>query len=400
MQAKRILILTNRIPYPLNDGGNLAMHAMIEGYKARGWQVYLLSMNTSRHYITPDVLKIIYTDLYAFETVAVNNDVRPLPTIFNYLFSRQPNHAVRFQHRQFAAKLQEVLETFSPHVVQFESVFLSGYLPLVRQQAKTLAVLRLHNIEYQVWQRLAQETKSQLKRLYLSSLAKRIEAYEKKVWRQYDLLLPITGADAGMVQAAGIDTPILTLPFGIEADNIPQDTHEQWALYHIGAMDWLPNEEAINWFLQDIWPEVHQQLPELDFYYAGRKMPVYFSHLHIPGAHCMGEVPNASAFIADKKILVVPLRSGGGIRVKILEAMAAGKVIISTTTGMQGIEAADGIHYLEANDAAAFIGKIKWVIANKEAAAVIGKASQTLVLEKYTALKLAEKLDNRLIDML
>src|SRR5438132_892810 len=81
-------------------------------------------------------------------------------------------------------------------------------------------------------------------------------------------------------------------------------------------------------------------------YYAGRHMPEFFKQLDIAGVICEGEVEDANAFIKDKKILIVPLRSGGGIRVKILEAMAAGKVVISTNVGMQGIYAWPGTHYL------------------------------------------------------
>lgn len=90
-----ILILTNRIPYPLHDGGALAMNAMIRGYKP-GWQVYLLAMNTTRHLVPPDKLKELYTDLAGFETVLINNEVSTQGIAKNLLFSSEPEHADRF----------------------------------------------------------------------------------------------------------------------------------------------------------------------------------------------------------------------------------------------------------------------------------------------------------------
>lgn len=400
MPAKRILILTNRVPYPLNDGGNLAMHAMIEGYRKQGWEVFLLAMNTSRHYITPGVLKTIYKGIAAFETVDIDNSVKPIPAIANYLFSSKPNHASRFFQKSFADKLEDVIKRFSPNVIQFESVFLSDYLPIVKQLTTAVTVLRLHNIEYQVWQRLAGETKGIIKKIYLSDLGQRIERYEKEVWGQYDLLLSITDTDAEVVKQAGIHTAMHTIPFGIDIKPLPAIKTGNWTVYHIGAMDWIPNQEAVKWFLKEVWPAVHQKIPGASFYYAGRNMPQYFKDLNIAGAHCMGEVPDAPAFITDKRILIVPLRAGGGIRVKILEAMAEGKIIVSTDIGMQGIDAEDGVHYLKADTSAGFVDKLVWIYANKDKAEAIGLAAQTFVSDKYNSRQLMQTLDNKLTGML
>src|ERR1700730_17817149 len=96
MAQRKILILTNRIPYPLKDGGNLAMNAMIEGYHGAGWQVYLLAMNTTRHYIRHEQLKKLFTHLYAFDWVDINNEISKMGILKNFLFSKEPEHAVRF----------------------------------------------------------------------------------------------------------------------------------------------------------------------------------------------------------------------------------------------------------------------------------------------------------------
>jgi glycosyltransferase involved in cell wall biosynthesis len=179
---------------------------------------------------------------------------------------------------------------------------------------------------------------------------------------------------------------MLVAPFGIGAKKYTFSgaAPEQWNGYHIGAMDWLPNEEAIRWFTQDIWPDLHKTIPEFGFYFAGRNMPEWCMQLQENGLHCIGEVPDADAFIADKKILIVPLRSGGGIRVKILEAMAAGKLVISTGTGMQGIEATDGVHYRKADTKAAFIQGIVWAMAHKTEAMHMAAQGRALVLQQYS----------------
>ncbi|RYD57116.1 MAG: glycosyltransferase [Sphingobacteriales bacterium] len=400
MSGKRILILTNRVPYPLNDGGNLAMHAMIESYREAGWKVALMSMNTTRHYITPDQISRIYNDIDSFETVPVDNRVKPLNTMSNFLFSNVPNHVMRFTNAEFASRLKCTIDDFDPDVIQVESIFLTGYLADVRKEGKIKTVLRLHNIEYQIWQRLAMEYKGFVKYFYFKNLSGRIKSYEEWAWKQYNLLLPITDVDAAVVKQSDPAAPTLTVPFGIDTNKVKATQADLKKGYHIGAMDWIPNREAMTWFLQDVWPTLHKEVPDFKFYFAGRDMPASFAKLNIEGATCMGEVPDANTFIADKKILIVPLRSGGGIRVKILEAMAAGKVVISTEIGMQGIDAIDDVHYIRANDARAFINAVKWCLSKPEQAEIIANNARKLALEKYDRQVIMLGLNQKLQQML
>jgi hypothetical protein len=395
-----ILILTNRIPYPLRDGGALAMDAMIKGYHDAGMKVHLLAMNTSRHFVRPEVRDTLYTELAGFDTIDVDNAVTTAGILKNLLFSREPEHAERFTSAAFAAKLSQLLRVIQPHVVQLESPFLAGYLPVIRNESKALLVYRMHNVEGQIWSRLAAES-SGLKRAYLQILAKRLERYEQRLWRVTDLLLPITGADARAVKKAGINTPVEVAPFGIH----PPDTEQKWPpghlkAYHIGAMDWLANRDAVSWFLKEVWPKLHAISPRITFHFAGRAMPDSFYGSLPEGAYCEGEVGDAQAFIQDKHMLVVPLRSGGGIRIKILEAMAQGKLVISTNVGMQGIEAVDHVHYLSANTAQEFVRLIAWAGAHPDKAASIAQAAQRLIREQYNAAVIMARIIRRLEAMI
>lgn len=400
MPAKRILILTNRVPYPLNDGGNLATNAMVRGYASQGWEVYLLSMNTTRHSVGKDVLDGLYKDIYKFDAVDVNNNVSALGVLQNLLFSKQPNHAQRFMHTHFQDAILSAINSFKPDVVQVESVFMSGYLPAIRKATNAVLTLRLHNIEWQVWQRVADASGNPLKKRYLSNLSARIKNYEQQVWQQYDLLIPITDTDAAVVNNSIVPKQVLTIPFGIDAANIQPQGNESLVGYHIGAMDWLPNQDAINWFVNDVWPVVKKQSPDFQFYFAGRNMPDAFKELTGNGINCMGEVADAASFIADKKILIVPLRSGGGIRVKILEAMAAGKLVISTTIGMQGIEAVSGKHYLLADTPQAFADAIQLALTNSNLVNEIANEASVLVKQLYNNEFLAARLSAKVQQLL
>lgn len=382
MTQRKILIITNRIPFPLKDGGNLAMNAMIQGYHNAGWKVFLLSMNTSRHYVEPAKLKTLFTNIFAFEWLFVDNKLKPLSILKNYLFSNEPEHAVRFYKKDFEEKIVEIIESFKPDVIQVESVFLATYLPIVKKHTDALTVLRLHNVEYQIWQSLAQKSKN-FKKIYLNKLTKRIRDFERAAWKDFDLLLPITEKDANLILRLEDVNDMIVSPFSIDLDKIKPAKNEKWVGYHIGAMDWLPNQEGITWFLERAWKKIHRTVPSFEFYFAGRNMPDNFKNLNYTGVHCLDEVPSADEFISDKKILIVPLWSGGGIRVKILEAMAAEKVVISTRPGIKGIEAKSGEHYLQVSSPDDFARAVQWCIDNKEAAEKMAQRAHKLVKEKY-----------------
>ena len=384
--------MTNRVPYPLKDGGNLAMHAMIQGYHNAGWQVYLLAMNTSKHHIPHASLQKLFTNLYAFEWVDVDNKIKKVQVIKNFFFSKEPEHAIRFYSPAFNDKLVSILDTFKPDVVQVESVYLTTCMPLIKTHANAVTVLRLHNVEYQIWQGLATKQKNQVKKVYLNNLARRVRRFERDAWTQYDLLLAITEKDAALVSRLEETSAIIVAPFSIDTAAVPHATgNERWVGYHIGAMDWIANQSGIRWFLHHAWPLVHKALPKFEFYFAGRNMPPEFKKPQPKGVYCLDEVPSAEDFIADKKILIVPLLTGGGIRVKILEAMAAGKVVIATSTAIKGIDALPDEHYKRVHKPEDFVKAIKWCLDHKEAAEAMAAKARALVEQKYDHTKVIGK---------
>jgi glycosyltransferase involved in cell wall biosynthesis len=357
---------------------------MIDGYRVSGWEVYLLAMNTSKHHIPHKVLKTLYTDIHQFDWMDMNNDIKATGIIKNYLFSEDAEHVARFYNAAFEEKIVSVLQEFSPDVVQIESVYLTTYMPAIKSNSKAVSVLRMHNIEYHIWHSLANKSKNILKKNYLTNLTKRLKRFERNAWKQYDVVLAITEKDAAHVRKLENVPGRLVAPFSMDTSKISvSDVEKKWVGYHIGAMDWIPNKEGVKWFLTEAWPRIHKAVPKFEFYFAGRKMPGEFTQMNVEGVHCLAEVENAADFIADKKILIVPISSAGGIRVKILEAMAAGKIVISTPYGIKGIEAKMGEHYLTATTPDDFMRAIKWCLKNKPEAEQIAINARELVIKKY-----------------
>ena len=154
----------------------------------------------------------------------------------------------------------------------------------------------------------------------------------------------------------------------------------------------MPNQEGIRWFLMNVWPDVNKQFPSLKFYLAGREMPDWMKHLHLPNVVIVGEVENAIAFIQSKSIMLVPLFSGSGIRIKIIEAMAAGKTVISTRLGAEGIRCTDHQDILIASIPCEFFEMISVCISDQQACNRIGFNARKLIQEEYDCKRIIEKL--------
>ncbi len=341
-------------------------------------------MNTTRHYVEPSVLSGLYNYIDKFEWVDFNNDVKFVKLMKNYLFSKLPEHAERFYHPEFEERILRAIDEFEPDVIQIESVYLTTYLDAIQKRTKALKVLRSHNIEYHIWHGLAIKARNRLRKKYLHNLTHRLKNFERRAWRKYDLILPITEKDSFHITRLEKITDMVVAPFSIEIkDIVPHHENENWVGYHIGAMDWIPNRDGIAWFLQHVWPKVHNRLPKFEFYFAGRNMPDDFKNLKIEGVHCAGEVADANEFIADKRILIVPVTTTGGIRVKILEAWAAGKIVITTPEGVKGLDAKPSEHFLLARKPDEFVKAIKWCMTNKAEAEQMAEKARQLVINKY-----------------
>ena len=167
---------------------------------------------------------------------------------------------------------------------------------------------------------------------------------------------------------------------------------EPYSLFHIGSMDWMPNLEAVNWFLEEVWNKIHTEIPQVRLYLAGRKMPESLLNANYPNVSIVGEVPDSMYFIESKKINIVPLLSGSGIRVKIIEAMSVGKTVISTTIGAEGIDYTNEENILIADTPDEFVKQIKRCVEDNEFCSQIGKNAYDLVATHYNNELLTKKL--------
>lgn len=404
----RILFLCNKSPWPPKEGGPMAMNMLIEGLIADGHTVRVLAVNSFKYTIRESSIPARYREKTGIELIDVDLRIKPADAFLN-LFTGESYHVQRFVSAKFRLKLIETLRDGNFDIVQLETLFMCPYIETIREHSAAKIILRAHNIEHLIWKRIAGDTKKPLKKWYLRHLAKTLQAYEENVLNRVDGILAITPVDASwfndLQQAKNAPSkpqgathsqippftyssiPITDLPFGLDPANYPVDPAgiEFPSLFSLGSMNWIPNQEGIRWFLDNVWPDVHTQFPHLKYYLAGREMPGWMRALNLPNVVVLGEVEDAAMFLASKAIMIVPLFSGSGIRVKIIEGMAAGKTIISTSIGAEGIRYTHLQNILIADAPCEFFEMISICVRDAALCAKIGKEARTLIGTQYNS---------------
>ncbi len=338
----KILQLCLKPPLPARDGGCIAMNNITQGLLAAGHKVKILTIFTQKHDFLPEQISQDYLEQTGIEGVYIDTRVNPVDAFASFITSDSYNIS-RFFSTDYDIKLTKLLKKEQFDIIHLESLFMTPYVGTIRRYCKTPIVLRSHNLEFVIWEKIARGTKNILKRTYLNYLTKKLRNYELSMLDEVSGIAAISEEDRKRILALGINKKIKTVPFGIDLEKYPIDetVQQEFALFHLGAMDWGPNLEGILWFLRSIWPLIHEKYPSLKMYLAGRNMSDEIRKIDLPNVEMVGEVEDAIAFMRTKAIMVVPLLSAGGIRVKIIEGMALGKAVISTALGAEGLNCTD-----------------------------------------------------------
>lgn len=390
----RILQLTNKSPWPPSEGGPMAMLALRNGLNALGHKVHTLTLSTKKFPVATGQLPKEYIETGSFEAITTDTKVRILPALW-CLLSRQSLHVYRFNTKKIRKKLVALLQTNPYDLVIIEPAYMACYIGTIRQYSKAFIALRAHNLEFKIWERNAQSERNPFKRWYLKSLSRALKRFEIKSFSTVDMVGAISDIDAQLISQLAPATKVITVPFGIDLSSIPKPlySHEfKGVYYHLGSMDWLPNVEGIRWLLKEIWPQIRNAQPQATLHLAGRNFPEDILACSAEGVIIHGEVESAREFIKDKEVLLVPLISGSGIRIKIIEAMAAGKTIITTRIGAEGIQYTDGKELILANNANEFRTAANSLFQYPARIEEIGRAAHEIVSKQHNYIEAAKVL--------
>ena len=227
-------------------------------------------------------------------------------------------------------------------VIFFDSIFSAVFIDEIRKLTKAKIVIRAHNVEHKVWERIAQNTKSPFKKFYLNHIYKSLKNFELEVCSKADAVFPISDVDTAWFQNRLPQKLVKTLPFGVDISKKVEISKHNKTLFFIGSLNWSPNIEGLLWFLKEVWNNNKLDFPELKLVVAGRNMPDELFEFADNRTEFVGEVPDSTDFMLENGAMIVPLLSGSGIRIKIIEALMNSKVVISTKIGAEGINYTHG----------------------------------------------------------
>ncbi len=350
-------------PFPMIDGGCIAMANSLAVWKNSGFEVDVFCLSTPKHPFRADAFTKEWQEGKNLFHEYVDTRIKPSHLPF-LLFSSKSYQARRFYSKKAAKKIGWLIEKHHYDYIVLDSLYTAVYLQEIKKKYTGKIFLRSHNIEYQIWQTLRSNESNPLKRKLLMYETKRLKKWEESLYQRVDGIFTITPNDEFITQKLSSNIPVITLPVSMEvsANTKKRVMHLPLRLFHIGAMNWEPNQDAIQWFINDWFPLIYQQFPDITFHFAGKAMPIVFNNLKLKNVYCHGEVPDASSFMQQYDVLIVPLRHGSGLRIKILEAMALGIPVISTRKGAEGMPVTDGENILFADNPDACLRVISQLI--------------------------------------
>lgn len=391
-----ILILANKPPYPAKDGSSLATLSMAMGLAKSENNVTLLAITTPKHSCKIEQIPTEIRKKINFNLVYVDTRIKPIKAIYNLIFTRFPYTIERFVGNHYRFKLIEILSKNNFDIIQFEGLCILPYIKDIRKITKTPIVYRSHNIEHEIWSRISINEKNWLKTKYFKVLSNRIRKMELGISAQVDAIVSISKRDEQWFRANGFNKPSISVPLGYPtSENKDKVGLSNKDICYLGSLDWMPNQEGLKWFLDEVWHKILNSTPETTLHVAGRNSPNIITERLTKERRVTfhGEVENAEEYLKNFSILVVPILSGSGMRVKIVEGMMLGKAIVTTTIGIEGIDAINREHAIIADTPNDFAEAIIELIRNQTLKASIAEKGRIFASSHFDNSKLTKELE-------
>jgi sugar transferase (PEP-CTERM/EpsH1 system associated) len=335
-----LLYLAPQVCWPPSSGAQLR-NFYLARHLALGAHLTYLSFAESTPAATPESDK-----RGQVLTVPRDRGYTPLKLLRGVL-GRTPLPVLNYSSRSMAQVLEKLLKENDFAVVQVQGLHLADYLPIIRAaRSKPLVVCDWHNVESELMQRYAERVSNPLRRIYARATARKMAAMERRILGEFDAHLVVSERDRLRLQTIAPQSRIFVIENGVNVEYFTDDAPPEEALRRrivfTGLMDYHANVDAAVHFARAVWPGVYAQRPDLTFTLVGRNPIAQVQALaELPGVEVTGQVPDVRPYFREAIAAIVPLRIGGGSRLKILEAMASGVPVVSTRLGAEGLTARD-----------------------------------------------------------
>ena len=386
----KILFLSPTVPFPLTDGGRIRVFNLLKQIAQKN-KVTLLALETQ----LTDADGVAELQQLGIQVHLVPN-AQTLPrvsfhTLIKAFFRRQPITVVRYDVPAYRQKIRELIAEQIFDLVHYEMFHTAQF----HTETNLPGVLSQQNVDSAIWRRLCSETANPFYKFAYWTQQLAFQRYERLLSPKFDAVTCTSDIDAAVFQQHCTTDAIEIIPNGVDITHyLPDFTSEAPAhLIYIGSMDWYPNEDAVGFFADEVLPLIQEKVSNVTFSIVGGNPSARVRKLaEREGVVVTGRVPEIKPYFAEATVFVVPLRIGSGTRLKILEALAMGKAIVSTTVGAEGLDLRDGEEIFIADEPTAFADAVTRLLMDSELRRRIGENGRARVEQDYDWRSIGEKL--------
>jgi polysaccharide biosynthesis protein PslH len=377
-----ILFITTKSPWPLNDGHSLRSYNLLR-QAAREHSIHLLSfVKYQEEKLGCERLREICSSVQLIDVPANRSSFLLARDILKSLLLRRPAVVEKYDIAAMRKAIRVILEKEDIHLVHLDMLPLACYMEHLQGYP---VLLNEHNVESLLLGRKAEHLNTISARLFFSLQRKWLERFEHKAVAAADHVISCSEIDADILRGFSTSTPVTTVPNGVDTVYFsPRQENSTSAvtLVFIGGLNWYPNRDAMQWFDERILPLVLHELPEIKLHLIGQGCAI--SWRHRGNIVCHNAVDDIRPYMNPSAVFIVPLRIGGGTRLKILNAMAMAVAVVSTTIGAEGLQVTDGEDICLADREQSFAEAIVRLALSAEERCRIGSDARRTILDHYT----------------
>ena len=395
----KILQISPQVPLPLDNGGRIGIYGITKNLADRGHEIHFVTYRkgTDKSWAENELKK--FCQPYILEENTENN---LFSAILN-LFSPVPYNISKFHKKTTENFLLNFLKNNQADLIHIDHLHLGWLVDIIRDTIDIPVVLREHNLELKIMERFYKKEKNLFIKGYANLQYKKFIKYEPALAEKFDRCIMITSEDEQRLKE--LNPKVKTSVIGVGVSKELLDVYKKniipYSLFHIGSLEWRPNYDGLTWYLEEVFPAIVTYQPKAKLFIYGigaekLRIPVSLQKNIIK----VGYVKDLWNEILDKQLAVIPLRIGSGIRVKIIEMLGIGQNIISTSIGVEGIDAENEKNILIADSPDEFIHKTIAYFNNEYDNAQFAANAKQLIKEKYTWEKIAEQFENEYYSLL
>jgi len=401
----RILLLTPQLPYPAQQGTTLRNFNIIRGLADRH-QLALMCYVAQDENRIDDSLQILSHYCDPIITVPVNKRTN-IDRLIDIVTNDMPDMSLRLQSDEIDGTISSLLASVEEggkgpfEIVQIEGIEMANVISTVKRASPdSKIVFDNHNAEYELQRRTFQADLKRIRRWPLAAYsliqARRLKRYEKWACESADHTVAVSNADKDSMNGLAPNICVSVIPNSVDISDYGRDEDVagmEYDLVFIGKMDYRPNVDAVLWFAKSIWPEILKHRPQTTWAIVGRNPHSRLEKLRDrKGIKITGKVERVQPYLRGGAICIMPLRFGSGTRLKLIEAMASGKAIVSTTIGAEGFGLEDQQELIIADDAEKFMAEILRLLSDSELRYQLGQRAKAFA-KQYDYRRVVPKFD-------